>query len=234
MPSRGKKYTEQRKKINRDTMYPLEEGLALAKGTAFAGFDESFDVAVRLGVNPKYSDQMIRGSVVLPNGSGKTIRVLVFAKGEKAAEAEAAGADFVGAEELIEKIQEGFLDFDKAIATPDMMPKVGKIGRILGSRGLMPNPKVGTVTMDVAMAVRESKAGKIEFRVDKAGIVHSSVGRKSFGVDQILGNFMALLETLIKLKPSSVKGAYVRGIGVSTTMGPGVRLDVNDVLAKIR
>lgn len=234
MPSRGKKYTEQRKKIDRDTMYPLEDGLALAKGAAFAEFDESFDVAVRLGVNPKYSDQMIRGSVVLPNGSGKTIRVLVFAKGEKAAEAEAAGADFVGAEELIEKIQGGFLDFDKAIATPDMMPKVGKIGRILGSRGLMPNPKVGTVTMDVATAVRESKAGKIEFRVDKAGIVHSTLGRKSFGVDQIQGNFMALLETLIKLKPSSVKGAYVRGIGVSTTMGPGVRLDVNDVLEKIR
>ncbi len=234
MSQRGKKYREKRSKVDRDKLYTLEEGIALARECGYASFDESLDAAVRLGVNPKYSDQMIRGSVVLPHGSGKTVRVLVFAKGEKALEAEEAGADYVGAEELVEKIQGGFLDFDKAIATPDMMAKVGKVGRILGSRGLMPNPKVGTVTMDVATAVKESKAGKIEFRVDKAGIVHTTLGRRSFEGEHLQGNLMALIETLIKLKPASVKGAYLRGVGVSTTMGPGIRLDVNDVLAKIR
>lgn len=234
MPHRGKKYDAVRAKVDRMVNYTVEQGVALARSGGFASFDESFDVAVRLGVNPKYSDQMVRGSVVLPHGTGKTVRVLVFAKGEKAQEALDAGADFVGAEDMIEKIQEGFLDFDKAIATPDMMAKVGKVGRILGSRGLMPNPKVGTVTMDVTTAVKEAKAGKIEFRVDKAGIVHTSVGRKSFTAENLQGNLIALLETLIKLRPASVKGAYVRGVSVSTTMGPGVRLDVNDVMARFR
>jgi len=180
VPKRGKKYDAERAKVDRTVDYAVEQGVSLARAAGFATFDESFDVAVRLGVNPKYSDQMVRGSVVLPHGTGKTVRVLVFAKGEKAQEATDAGADLVGAEDLIEKIQGGFLDFDKAIATPDMMAKVGKVGRILGSRGLMPNPKVGTVTMDVSTAVKEAKAGKIEFRVDKAGIVHTSLGRKSF------------------------------------------------------
>ncbi|MDY0360566.1 MAG: 50S ribosomal protein L1 [Desulforegulaceae bacterium] len=229
MPKRGKKYLESMKKIDSEKIYSLEEGLKLALESRFASFDETVDVALKLGVDPRHADQMVRGSVVLPNGTGKDVRVLVFARGEKAKEAEEAGADFVGAEDFGEKIQAGWLEFDTAIATPDMMAVVGKLGKVLGPRGLMPNPKSGTVTMDVARAVKESKAGKIEFRVEKAGIVHAPVGKASFGSDKLLENIKSLLETVQKLKPSSSKGAYFRSFGLSTTMGPGIKVDTAEI-----
>jgi large subunit ribosomal protein L1 len=233
MAKRGKKYREALTKIERSRRYSVEEACNLIPQTRVAKFDESVDVAVRLGVNPKYADQMVRGAVVMPHGTGKTVRVAVFAKGDKAKEAEAAGADVVGAEDLVEKIQGGFLDFDATVATPDMMGMVGKLGRILGTRGLMPNPKVGTVTFEVQRAVRELKAGRVEFRVEKAGIVHAPVGRVSFGPQKLRENLMALLELLLKLKPASAKGTYVRSVAISTTMGPSIRLDAGELVAQL-
>ncbi len=209
--------------------YPMKEAVDILVRTPRVKFDETVDIAIRLGVNPKHADQMVRGSVALPNGLGKSVRVLVFAKGEKEKEALDAGADYAGSDDLIEKIKGGWLDFDRVIATPDMMGSVGKLGKVLGPRGLMPNPKVGTVTFDVGKAVKELKAGKVEFRVEKAGIVHSPVGKVSFGAEKITENTMALMETILKLKPASSKGTYLRSISLSTTMGPGVRVDPADV-----
>ncbi len=217
--------------MDRQKRYSLDEACALLQGTSFARFEESVDIAVRLGVNPRHADQMVRGALVLPHGIGKAKRVLVFAKADKAAEAEAAGADIVGADELVAKVQEGFLDFDTVVATPDMMGQVGRLGRVLGPRGLMPNPKVGTVTADVKKAVQEAKAGKIEFRVEKAGIVHAPIGKKSFPVQQIADNARALMEALVKAKPSTAKGVYVKSITLSTTMGPGIKVDPGSVVA---
>jgi len=234
MANHGKKYDESRAKVERGVYYSVDEGVALAKTASFAKFDESYDVAVRLGVNPKYSDQMVRGSVSLPHGTGKPVRVAVFAKGEKAQEARDAGADIVGDDDLVEQVQGGFVDFDKTIATPDMMAKVGRLGRILGRRGLMPNPKLGTVTFEVANAVKEAKGGRIEFRVEKAGIVHACIGRKNFEPEQLVANLRALVDTLVKLRPASVKGTYLKGVTVSTTMGVGVRIDTNDLMASFR
>jgi len=212
--------------------YGLREAVELLKSTPSAKFDESVDVAVNLGVDPKHADQMVRGGIVLPHGTGKTVRVLVFAKGEKEHEAREAGADYVGAEDLAKKItDEGWLDFDRVIATPDMMGVVGRLGRVLGPRGLMPNPKLGTVTMQVGQAVREQKGGKVEYRVDKAGIVHVAVGKKSFTVDQLVDNVSALIEALVRAKPAAAKGVYLKKITLSTTMGPGVRVDPGSVEA---
>lgn len=226
MPKRGKKYLEASKLVDRTVYYDPSEAVELAKKTSTAKFDESIEVAVRLGVNPKHADQQVRGAVVLPHGTGKTVKVLVFAKGDKAREAEEAGADYVGAEDIIAKIQnENWLDFDVAIATPDIMGQVGRLGRLLGPKGLMPNPKVGTVTFDVAKAILDVKAGKIEYRVDKAGIVHAPIGKKSFAADKLLGNFTALMEALIKAKPTAAKGIYVKSVTVSSTMGPGIRVN---------
>jgi large subunit ribosomal protein L1 len=216
-------------KVDRSKRYTVDEAVALLKESAYAKFDESVDVAVRLGVNPKHADQMVRGAIVLPHGTGKTIRVLVFARGDKEKEALEAGADFAGADELVQKVQEGFMDFDRVIATPDLMGAVGKLGRVLGPRGLMPNPKVGTVTFDVKTAVREAKAGKVEYRVDKAGIVHCRVGRKSFDQSKLSENALALLRELVAKKPSTAKGIYLRSITLTTTMGPGIRVDTNVV-----
>ncbi len=221
----GKKYTDAREKVDRDKYYPLDEALTMLKELAFTKFDESVDVAVRLGVNPRHADQMVRGSVLLPHGTGKETRVLVFAKGEKEKEATDAGADYVGSEELIDKISKGWLEFDKAIATPDMMGMVGKIGKILGPRGMMPNPKVGTVTFNISDAVSDLKKGKIEFKVDKAGIIHATTGKKSFTAEKLRENITALVDALVKLKPSTSKGIYLRGIVLSTTMGPGIKVD---------
>jgi len=225
MANRGKKYLEAREKIDRSKRYELEEGVKLLTEAAYAKFDEGVDLAIRLGVDPKKADQMVRGTVVLPNGIGKKVRVLVFAKGPKEKEALDAGADFVGAEDMVEKISQGWLDFDKAIATPDMMGMVSKLGKVLGPRGLMPNPKVGTVSFDVAKAVKEIKAGKVEYRVEKAGIVHVPVGKVSFGFDRLLENIRALLEVIIRVKPPTSKGIYLRSITLSTTMGPGIKID---------
>jgi len=225
MSKRGKKYLEARKRVETANRYTIQEAMELVVGTARAKFDETVDAAVRLGVNPAHADQMVRGSVVLPNGLGKSVRVLVFAKGEKEKEALEAGADVVGSDEVIEKIKGGWLEFDRVIATPDMMGSVGKLGKILGPRGLMPNPKVGTVTFDVARTVQELKAGKIEFRVEKAGIVHCPIGKVSFGAEKLTGNFLALLETIVKLKPASSKGIYIRNIAISSVMGPGMKVD---------
>ena len=205
--------------------YSVEEACTLVKKTKFAKFDETVDLAVRLGVNPRHADQMVRGAVVLPHGTGQALRVLVFAKGEKAKEAEAHGADFVGAEDLVAKVQEGFMDFDRVIATPDMMGQVGKLGRILGPRGLMPNPKVGTVTFDVKTAVSEAKAGKVEYRVEKAGIVHARIGKVSFTEQALFINADALIQALVRAKPATAKGIYLRSITLSSTMGPGVHID---------
>ncbi len=221
----GKKYKDARQKVDRDKFYSLEEALAMIKDLSFTKFDESVDVAVRLGVNPRHADQMVRGSVLLPHGTGKETRVLVFAKGEKEKEATDAGADFVGAEDLIDKISKGWLEFDKAIATPDMMGMVGKIGKILGPRGMMPNPKVGTVTFNISDAVSDLKKGKIEFKVDKAGIIHATTGKKSFTEEKLKDNITTLIDALVKLKPSTSKGVYLRGIVLSTTMGPGIKVD---------
>jgi len=225
MPKRGKKILASKEQVTTGARYDFHAAVQLALEASFAKFDESVDVAVRLGVDPRHADQMVRGSVILPNGTGREVKVLVFAKGEKEKEALDAGADFAGNDELIEKIKGGWFGFDKAVATPDMMGTVGKIGRLLGPRGLMPNAKVGTVTFDVAKAVQDLKAGKIDFRVEKAGIVHAPMGKVSFGVDKIIQNLAAFLESLMRLKPSASKGAYVRGIAVSTTMGPGIKID---------
>lgn len=229
MAKSGKKYIEVRDKIDSQKKYTFDDALVLVLDNAYAKFDESVDVALRLGVDPRHADQMVRGSIVLPHGTGKTTRVLVFAKGEKEKEALDAGADFAGADDIAEKIQGGWLDFDKVIATPDLMGVVGKLGRILGPRGMMPNPKLGTVTFDVAKAVEEMKAGRVDFRVDKVGVVHCSVGKVSFGKDKIRDNLKALLEMIIKLKPSSSKGTYLKSVAVSSTMGPGVRVDPIEV-----
>ncbi|MBE0576364.1 MAG: 50S ribosomal protein L1 [Desulfuromonadales bacterium] len=222
----GKQLKSSKDKVDRNKTYQLDEALALVKETSFAKFDESVDVSIRLGVDPRKADQMVRGAVVLPNGLGKTIRVLVFAKGEKALEAQQAGADHVGGDDLVEKIKGGWFDFDTAIATPDMMGTVGKIGKLLGPRGLMPNPKVGTVTFELARAVDEAKSGKIEYRVEKAGIVHAPVGKVSFDVDKLKGNLVTLVDALMKAKPSTAKGTYLKKVTISATMGPGVNVDV--------
>jgi len=215
--------------VDRDRSYGLRDAVELLKNAPLLKFDESVDVSVNLGVDPKHADQMVRGGIVLPHGTGKSVRILVFAKGDKEKEAQAAGADHVGADDLAKRIQEGWLEFDRVIATPDMMGVVGRLGRVLGPRGLMPNPKLGTVTMDVARAVAEQKSGKVEYRVEKAGIVHVSVGRKSFSVDQLVDNATALIDALVRAKPASAKGAYLKKISISTTMGPGVRVDPSSV-----
>lgn len=225
MAKKGKRILEASKSFDRETLYSTTEALDLVIKMASAKFDETVEAAVKLGVNPKHADQQIRGAVVLPHGTGKSVKVLVFAKGEKAKEAEEAGAEFVGADELATKIQQGWMDFDVAVATPDMMGVVGKLGRILGPKGLMPNPKTGTVTMDVAKAVQDIKAGKIEYRVDKVGIIHAPIGKVSFGIEKLRDNFNTLLETLIKVKPAAAKGQYLRSIAFSSTMGPGVRVN---------
>ena len=209
--------------------YSVEEAIELTQKVAYAKFDETVELAIRLGVNPKYADQMVRGAVVLPHGTGKSVRVLVFAKGEKEREAREAGADFVGAEDLVEKIQGGWLEFDTAVATPDLMGQVGRLGKILGPRGLMPNPKVGTVTFDVGRAIREVKAGKVEFKVDKAGNVHVAIGKKSFPAAHLVANAHAVLEAIMRAKPAAAKGQYLRSITVATTMGPGIPVDVQRV-----
>ena len=227
MAKKGKKYQDAAKLVDASKLYPVEEAINLLKQFKVAKFDETVELHVRLGVNPKYADQQVRGAVVLPNGIGKTKRVLVFAKGEKVSEAESAGADFVGGEELAEKIRGGWMDFDVAIATPDMMGVVGKLGKILGPRGLMPNPKLGTVTMDLAKAVNEAKAGKIEYRTDKAGNVHCPIGKVSFDADKILGNYQTLMDALIKAKPAAAKGQYVKSITLTATMSPSVHLVLN-------
>lgn len=229
MAKNGKKYIEVKKKIDPQKKYTVDDALNLVLESAYAKFDESVDVALRLGVDPRHADQMVRGSIVLPHGTGRTTRVLVFAKGEKEKEAIEAGADYAGVEDLAEKIQGGWLDFDKVIATPDTMGTVGKLGKILGPRGMMPNPKVGTVTFDVKKAVSEMKAGRVDFRVDKVGIVHCAVGKVSFGKEKILDNVKALLEMIMKLKPSSSKGTYLKSFVLSSTMGPGVRVDTVEV-----
>lgn len=225
MPKHGKKYTEASKKVDAANLYEVSEALELVQQTATAKFNETVEVAFKLGVDPRHADQQIRGAVVLPHGTGKSRTVLVFAKGEKAKEAEAAGAEFVGAEDMVTKIQEGWFGFDVAIATPDMMGVVGKIGRLLGPKGLMPNPKTGTVTMDVTKAIQEVKAGKIEYRVDKAGIIHAPIGKVKFEHNQLVENFNTLADILIKAKPASVKGQYVKSVTVSSTMGPGVKIN---------
>jgi len=229
MSKRGKGIIEAKKKVDSMTRYAIKDAIDLVVSAARAKFDENVDAAIRLGVNPRHADQMVRGSVVLPNGLGKSVKVLAFAKGDKEKEALDAGADYAGSDDLIEKIKGGWLDFDRAIATPDMMGNVGKLGKILGPRGLMPNPKVGTVTFNVADAVKEMKAGRVEFRVERAGIIHSPVGKVSFGADKLLENFLALIETIVKLKPASSKGTYLRSISLSSTMGPGVKVDPLDV-----
>ena len=229
MPKRGKKYLESRKKVINETRYHFAEAVKMIIDSSYAKFDETVDIAIRLAVDPRHADQMVRGTVVLPNGLGKKIKVLVFAKGEKEQEALDAGADFTGSDDLIEKVKSGWFNFDKAVATPDMMGSVGKIGRLLGPRGLMPNAKTGTVTFDVARAVAELKAGKIDFRVEKAGIVHAPMGKVSFGAEKIIQNLTALLETIIRLKPASSKGTYLRSIVMSTTMGPGIKLDTASI-----
>jgi len=233
MSKTTKKHSVAMSKIDRSKLYTLGTALEVVKESAYAKFDETVDVAVKLGVDPRHADQMVRGAVVLPNGLGKDVRVLVFAKGEKEKEALEAGADFVGADDLVAKIQAGWFDFDTAIATPDMMGVVGKIGKLLGPRGLMPNPKVGTVTFEVARAVKESKAGKVEFRVEKAGIVHAPVGKVSFAADMLKGNLLALVEALVKAKPSAAKGTYIKKISLSSTMGAGLNIDISDVTAQI-
>jgi large subunit ribosomal protein L1 len=231
MRRRGKGYLAALAKVDRTQRYPLEEGLRLVHESARAKFDETVEIAVRLGVDPRQADQNVRGTVTLPHGTGKAVRVLAFAKGEKEKEAQEAGADFVGAEDLIKKISDGWLEFDKAVATPDMMGAVGRIGKILGPRGLMPNPKTGTVSLDIGKAVKEIKGGKLEFRVDKAGIIHVPIGKVSFGVDKLLDNARAVLTSILRVKPASAKGNYVQGVALSTTMGPGVKIDLSQVRA---
>ena len=234
MTKRGKNYRQKVSEVDSEKAYGIDEGLELALKGKFAKFDESLDIAVRLGVDPRHADQMVRSSIVLPNGTGKTERVLVFAKGEKVQEALDAGADYAGGDEFVEKIKGGWLEFDKTIATPDMMGTVGKIGRVLGPRNLMPNAKLGTVTFDVGRVVAEIKSGKVDFKVDKSGIVHAMFGRSSFGFDKLRQNLYAFLDRLVQLKPSSSKGIYFKGISLSTTMGPGVKIDPVEARATIK
>lgn len=229
----GKRFNSAFEKVDRNTRYKLVDGIKLVVDTATAKFDETIDVAVVLGVDPKQSDQQVRGAVDLPHGLGKTVRVVVFAKGPKEEEAKAAGADYVGADDLVAKITGGWLDFDKAIATPDMMATVSKVAKILGPRGLMPNPKVGTVTMNVGAAVSAEKKGKLDFRVDKAAIVHAMIGRKSMGADKLKDNFSAFMGALLKAKPPTSKGNYLRGVTVSSTMGPGVKMDLSELESQL-
>jgi large subunit ribosomal protein L1 len=235
MAGRGKKYKQSSDKVDRQARYSFDDAIRLSLECAYGNFDETVDFAVRLGVDPRHADQMVRGTVVLPNGVGKDVRVAVFAKGEKEKEAEEAGADFVGADDLVERIQKGWLEFDKAIATPDMMGAVGKLGRILGPRGMMPNAKLGTVTFDVGKAVKEIKAGKIDFKVEKAGIVHVPMGKKSFGVEKLKENVAAFMDTIMRAKPPASKGTYIRSLSISTTQGPGIKVDpafVKDLLGQ--
>ena len=234
MAKHGKRYREAAAKVDRNHRYPFTEAMDMALQTASSKFDETMEAAVVLGVNPRHADQMVRGAVVLPHGLGKTVRVLVFAKGEKEKEALDAGADYVGADDLIERIKGGWMEFDKAVATPDLMGTVGKIGKILGPRGLMPNVKVGTVTFDVGRAVNELKGGKVEFRVDRAGVIHAPVGKVSFGAEKLLQNLAALMDALMRLKPTTAKGTYMKGIHLSTTMGPGIPVDNTDVKNLLR
>ncbi len=234
MPAVNKKKKVAREKIDRTRRYTLEDGIQAALSASYVKFDESVDIALKLGVDPRHADQMVRGTCLLPHGTGRSVRVLAFAKGEKEKEAQEAGADYVGGEELAQKIQEGWLDFDKAVATPDMMGVVGKLGKILGPRGMMPNPKVGTVTFDIGKAVSELKGGKVEFKVEKAGIVHVPVGRVSFGTERIAENIRAVLETIVRLKPAASKGVYLRGVSISTTMGPGVKVDTQQIAGLVK
>lgn len=229
MPKHGKKYLDAAKKVDSNKLYSVAEAMKLVKETSYANFDATIDVAYNLSVDPKQADQQIRGSIVLPNGTGKTQTVVVFAEGPQAEQAKAAGADFVGSDDLVEKIQGGWLDFDVVVATPMMMAKVGRLGRILGPKGLMPNPKTGTVTMDVAKAVREVKQGKIDFKVDKTGIVHTSIGKVSFTPEQIFGNAKEFIATIIKLKPTAAKGTYIKSIYLSSTMSKGIKIDPKSV-----
>ena len=231
MPKVGKRKKAGDALLEKGRKYTVEEAVAIVKKAAKCKFDETVDLAVRLGVNPKHADQMVRGAIVLPHGTGQKLRVLVFAKGEKEREATAAGADFAGSDELVQKVSDGFMDFDRVIATPDMMGAVGKLGRILGPRGLMPNPKVGTVTFDVTNAVKEAKAGKVEYRVEKAGIVHARIGKSSFGEQALADNAMALILALVRAKPSTAKGIYLKSITLTSTMGPGVRIDPASVVS---
>lgn len=234
MPKRGKSYKAAIAQANCKEIYDLADGVENVLKVKYAKFDESVDIAVRLGVDPRHADQMVRSSVILPNGTGKTARVLVFAKGEKEKEALAAGADYAGSDELVAKIKEGWLEFDKTIATPDMMGEVGKIGRILGPRNLMPNAKLGTVTFDIERVVNEIKKGKVDFRVDKAGVVHAVMGKSSFGVSKLTENILAFIDKLIQLKPSTSKGIYLRAISISSTMGPGFKVDPLQVRSLIK
>jgi large subunit ribosomal protein L1 len=227
----AKKFKAASEKVDRNKRYRLDDALKLVKETANRKFDETVDAAINLGVDPKHADQVVRGAVVLPHGMGKQVKLAVFAKGDKAREAQEAGADIVGAEDLAEKIQGGFMDFDKVVATPDMMGVVGRLGKVLGPRGLMPNPKVGTVTMDIARAIREQKAGKVEFRVEKAGIVHVPFGKASFDPEKLRANFTAIMEVIFKAKPQTAKGQYVKNVTVSSTMGPGIKVDVGELAA---
>lgn len=229
-----KKMKAAREKLDRNKKYSLPEAIRLVKEVKFAGFDETFEMAVRLGVDPTKADQMVRGSVVLPGGTGKKMRVVVFAKGEKELEAKEAGADFVGNDDLIEKIKKGWLEFDVAVATPDMMGSVGKLGKVLGPRGLMPNPKSGTVTFDIKNAIKEIRSGKVEFRVDKAGVIHAPLGKSNFDESALLKNAQTFLETILKMKPSSSKGTYVKSVSVSTTMGPGIKVDETNLASAIQ
>ena len=231
MANKGKKYLESAKLVDRNTLYTPAEALDLAIKTSKAKFDETVELHVKLGVDPRHADQQVRGAVVLPHGTGKSVRVLVFAKGDKAKEAEAAGAEYVGAEEFADKIQkENWFDFDIVVATPDMMGVVGRLGRVLGPKGLMPNPKSGTVTFDVVRAIQEIKAGKVEYRVDKTAIVHVPVGKVSFGGEKLVDNFHSVMEAVVKAKPAAAKGQYVKSVSVSSTMGPGVKINPNKVL----
>jgi len=232
MARRSKRYRESVGAIEVDELYPIDRAIELLKGMPASKFDETVDLAINLGVDPRHADQMVRGAIVMPHGTGKSVRVLVFAKGDKEQEARDAGADFVGADDLAKKIQdEGWLEFDRVIATPDMMGVVGRLGRVLGPRGLMPNPKLGTVTPDVARAVQEQKAGKVEYRVDKNGIVHCPIGKHSFEHPQLLGNAAALIDAIVKAKPAASKGTYVKRVAISTTMGPGIKIDPASALA---
>ena len=233
----GKKFRAAAEKVDRNKRYSIAEGFQVVKATSElvkGKFDQTIDVAINLGVDPKHADQMVRGAIVLPHGTGKSARVAVFAKGEKQSEATAAGADFVGEADLAKKIEEGFMDFDTVIATPDMMGVVGRLGKVLGPRGLMPNPKVGTVTMDLTRAIKEAKGGKIEFRAEKAGIVHAPVGKASFEAVKLAENFNTLIEMVMKMKPATAKGVYLRGITVSSTMGPGIKIDTAEITARFK
>lgn len=232
MAKHGKKYREALGLVDRNELYEVQEAIELVEKTATKNFDETIEIAVRLGVDPRHADQQVRGTVTLPHGTGKTVRVLVFAKGDKIAEAEEAGADFAGADELLAKVEGGFLDFDVAVATPDMMGNVGRLGRILGPKGLMPNPKSGTVTFDVGKAVQEIKAGKIEYRVDKTSIVHAPIGKKSFGQEKLLDNFKVFMDAIVKAKPAASKGQYIKSVVVSSTMGPGIKITPQRVVDK--